>query len=359
MSEHFETQLRLQLRAAAERMERRGAFGRLRLALPAAPAVAAGALVAVVLLAVAIAGGLRWAGDDDVVTAPRVVANIALADNLGSVDSGLGAVWVADTAKGQILRLDPRTRQVRARIPVGGEAWVTVGAGAVWAVSARVDAREQLVRIDPATNRVTARVPLRLPGGAPLSFASVHILGGAPWVVGAEGALRINALDGHVEHFTRLEGPQEEPRFVTGTDDSLWVLNRQQQVQRYDLDTGRRISVVPVRMPEVTAVLPTPAGLVYITHEGDIARADSDDGRIAWRHKLGTSVAGLPLRRGSTLWIHASDAAGRDRLVELDLDSGEILSRATLPEFGAAGGAFVGRQFWLATPNGRLMVLQR
>ena len=112
-------------------------------------------------------------------------------------------------------------------------------------------------------------------------------------------------------------------------------------------------------MPEVTAVLPTPAGPVYITHEGDIARADADDGRIAWRRKLGTSVAGLPLLRGSTLWIHASDAAGRDRLVELDLDSGEILSRATLPEFGAAGAAFVGRQLWLATPNGHLMVLER
>ena len=63
-------------------------------------------------------------------TAPRVVANVTLADNLGSLDSGLGAVWIADTAKGQILRLDPRSRQVRARIPVGGEAVVTVGAGA-------------------------------------------------------------------------------------------------------------------------------------------------------------------------------------------------------------------------------------
>ena len=134
MSDQFETRLQLQLRTAAERMERRGALGRLRLALPAAPAVAGAALVAVLLLAVAILGGLRWAGDEDVVTAPRVVANVTLADNLGNVESGLGSVWIADTAKGQILRLDPRSREVRARIPVGGEALVTVGAGAVWAV---------------------------------------------------------------------------------------------------------------------------------------------------------------------------------------------------------------------------------
>ena len=176
MSEHFETQLQLQLRAAAERMEHRGAFGRLRLVLPAAPAVAAGALVAVVLLAVSIVGGLRWADDDDVVTAPRVVANIALADNLGSLDSGLDAVWAADPAKGQILRLDPHTRQVRARIPVDGEALVTVGAGAVWVLNQR----NRLLRIDPATNRVTARTLLRGPaGGAELSGLEVQILAGA------------------------------------------------------------------------------------------------------------------------------------------------------------------------------------
>ena len=355
MSDQFETRLQLQLRTAAERMERRGALGRLRLALPAAPAVAGAALVAVLLLAVAILGGLRWAGEDEVVTAPRVVANIALADNLGNLDSGFGAVWATDPSKGQVLRLDPRTREVRARIPVGGEAGVTVGAGAVWAFND--DGR--LVRIDPATNRVTDRVALRLPNGELLTSRAVQILDGAPWAIGLEGALRLNAADGHVEHFTRPEGLPPEPRFIIGAEDSLWVLERTQELLRHDLETGRRTGVLPVRLDEVIAALPTRAGPVYITHEGDIARADAGDGRIAWRHKLGTSVAGLPMLRGSTLWIHASDAAGRDRLVELDLDSGEILSRATLPEFGTVGAAFVGRQIWIATPNGNLMVLER
>jgi len=355
MNDQFETRLQLQLRTAAERMERRGALGRLRLVLPAAPAVAGAALVAVLLLAVAILGGLRWAGEDEVVTAPHVVARVALADNVSSLDSGFGAVWATDPSKGQVLRLDPRTRKVLARIPVGGEARVTVGAGAVWAFNER----GRLVRIDPATNRVTDRVALRLPNGDLLTSREVQILDGAPWAIGLEGALRLNPADGRVERFTRLPGDPEEPRFIFGSDDSLWVLHRTEQLQRYDLDTGRRISELPVRLEEVTAAMPTPAGPVYITHEGDIARAEAGDGRIAWRHKLGTSVAGLPLLRGSTLWIHASDAAGRDRLVELDLDSGEILSRATLPEFGTTGATFVGRQLWIATPNGHLMVLER
>jgi hypothetical protein len=45
--------------------------------------------------------------------------------------------------------------------------------------------------------------------------------------------------------------------------------------------------------------------------------------------------------------------------VELDLETGEILSRVTLPEFGATGLRFVGRQQWITTPNGHLMVLER
>ena len=355
MSEQFETRLQLQLRAAAQRAERRGALGRLRLSLPAAPTVAVAVLAAALLLAVAIVGGLRWAGDEDVVTAPRVVANLALADSLGSIDSGLGAVWASGTAKGEILRLDPRSRRVLARIPVGGEARVTVGAGAVWAFNGR----GRLVRIDPATNRVTHRVALRLPNGDLLSSREVQILDGSPWAMGLEGALRLNPRDGDVEHFTRLPDAHGEPRFAVGSGESLWVLDRQETLNRYSLATGRRTGALPVRLPEVIAAMPTAAGPVYITHEGDVARADAGDGRIAWRRKLGTSVAGLPVLRGSALWIHASDAAGRDRLVELDLDSGDTLSRVTLPEFGATGLAFVGRQMWITTPNGHLMVLER
>ena len=109
----------------------------------------------------------------------------------------------------------------------------------------------------------------------------------------------------------------------------------------------------------MTAVLPTPAGPVYITHEGDIARADAGDGRIA----LAAQARHERRRPPDPARLDTLDPRLRRRrarpLVELDLDSGEVLSRATLPEFGAAGGTFVGRQIWITTPNGKLMVLQR
>jgi streptogramin lyase len=352
MNEHFQTRLQLQLREAAQRQERGGALARLRLGLPGWPVVAAGALAALLLAAVVVVGGLRWG--DEPVTAPHVVFVVPLADNLGTIDAGFGAVWMADTAKGQVLRVDPRTRRIQARVSVGAPSTVTTGAGAVWALNEG----GRLLRIDPATSRVTDRVPLRLPGGGRLNGFDVQMLGGVPWVIGAEGAMRINARDGHVEHFTRLTH-RIEPFFVIAAEDSLWVVGRSQRLVRYDLATGRREGDWPVPIRGSVGFTPTRAGPVYATHLGEVARADPDDGRLAWRRKLGTGVTGIPYLRGSSLWIHASNAAGRDRLVELDLASGRTRSSVVLPEFGASGVATVGRQLWITTPNGKVMVLQR
>jgi len=59
------------------------------------------------------------------------------------------------------VRIDPDTRRVLRRIPVGaGPNAVAVGGGAVW-VTNRDD--RSLTRIDPATNRVVRTIPLAAP----------------------------------------------------------------------------------------------------------------------------------------------------------------------------------------------------
>ena len=59
------------------------------------------------------------------------------------------------------------------------------------------------------------------------------------------------------------------------------------------------------------------------------------------------------------IWVHASDvAAGRDRLVEMDPRSGRVLSSTGLPEFGIAGMTFVGRDLWITTPAGKVMIVR-
>jgi YVTN family beta-propeller protein len=67
---------------------------------------------------------------------------------------GLGAVWVADTTA--VLRIDPTTNQIVARIPTGAfPADLAVGQDAVWVANQGDGA---LARIDPNTNQVTATI---------------------------------------------------------------------------------------------------------------------------------------------------------------------------------------------------------
>jgi outer membrane protein assembly factor BamB len=366
VSEDFTTRLQLQLRAAALREERRGGLGRLltrvRLARRA-PAVLAALVGAAALAAVAIAGGLGGSGDGGTGrTAPRLVTTISLADGLGTMAAGFGSVWIADTQAKELMRVDPDVYQVQDRIPFGGTAVVEAGAGAVWVLSLpdNLVATAHLVRIDPATDRKLSRVAITRPGGGRLIAFGLQIVDGVPWVLTNRGALRVDPATGTIADFLPIQLGLGEPFpfFVSVSEDGLWVLNRDERFVRYDLASGRKLHEVPVRVPGAVALRPTPAGTVLVTRDGVVARADPRDGRVAWRQRLGASVNALPFLRGGTLWTHVS-GGGRDRLIELDLESGKMLSAASLPEYGLVGYAPVGRQFWLASSNGRLMVLER
>jgi hypothetical protein len=60
-------------------------------------------------------------------------------------------VWLADPFDEQLVRIDPRTRRVMARIPAGAVTTLAVTGDAVWALSSL-----GLVRVDPAQDRMAA-----------------------------------------------------------------------------------------------------------------------------------------------------------------------------------------------------------
>jgi len=283
----------------------------------------------------------------------RVVVSVPLAHTLGTVAAGFGSGWLADVADGRVLRVGPRFRQIQARIATGRTS-VAAGAGAVWAL----DDKGRLLRIDPHTNRVSSRVDLRLPGIDPRRLYDVQVIAGRPWVVGPDRALRLDPLTGRVVHRTAIR-VQDQPFSVVASEDGLWVLTREPRLVRRSLETGRPEAELPVRLPGASAALPTAAGPVLVS-AGELARADPGTGKLAWRRRVGEDVTGLPLLSGTTLWAHVSNAPSRrDRVVALDLASGRVRSSAALPEFGATGIARVGRDIWVTTPVGKLMVLRR
>jgi hypothetical protein len=372
MSQDFTTRLQLQLREAALRDERRSPLGRrvagLRLGMPAPGAAAAVALAAVLVIAVVIAGGLRWGGGDEQVSKPKVVADFPLADNLGFLTSGFGSVWAADSKNLDLLRVDPRTHAVTARIHTGGDTnalngdpIVNSGAGAVWAIarSPSADGGHRVLRIDPGTNDVTARVTLPA-RQAPIVF-DIQIVDGRPWVVTAAGAIELDPATARPRRFVEIDQPAGEPgplwSIVAGKE--LWVLTRAGTFDRYDLGSGRRVASDPVPVPGARGVLPTEKGPLYALPNGVLTLVDHA-GKTVWQRQVG-SISSPPAVIGGTVWVHASEMnGGRDRLVELDLASGDPRSSTVLPEFGIGGFATVGDDdIWLSAPNGHVMIVRQ
>jgi hypothetical protein len=150
------------------------------------------------------------------------------------VAAGEGGVWVSvswDAWTGEVMRIDPRTNEVVARIDTRGHAGeVAVGAGAVWVLSdpAFTDAsfgRASLHRIDPGTDAIAA-TPLReeLPMIGGNAIAPTMAVGeDAVWVRSGRGriplAVRVDARTGEV---VRERIPYFSPVAVTG--DGVWFM---------------------------------------------------------------------------------------------------------------------------------------
>jgi hypothetical protein len=363
-TEDFVTRLGAQLYEAALREERRGSLGSrlaaLRYAMPRGAAVAAGALAALLVAAVIALGGLSW-GPTETVTTPKVIRTFTLADELGTMGNAYGSVWAVDTA-GQVLRVDPRTREVQQRIPVAPDAILNVGAGAVWVLET---SREQapggrVLRIEPATGRVTARARVQIPTSPGFTGVDVVIVAGQPWVIGPLGVVRLDPETARPVQRVEVDPADGEPQplFTNLADDGLWVLTRDQRIKRYDVRSGDVADELPVRLPGAVALAPTDAGPLLVTPQAEYALAEPGDGRLAWRKTIGTSAIGPPAVEGDTMITHVT-ATGGDRLVALDLETGATQFSVPLPEFGISGATNVGRQIWIATPSGEVMILQR
>lgn len=336
MRQDFVERLELELRAAGERQARPWRIVRRQLLTPALAAVA------VVAIAIVIAAGaLR--SDDTLPTqpAPRLIANTALVSQAGTMASAFGSVWVADIDRERLLRLDPRTRAVEARIPLGMPTFVDAAAGSVWALGAN-----RLLRIDPSSNRVVAAIP------APGSGARDGVvLGGrgAVWIVYPDRLARVDLRRNAII----LTVPVSRGGFkaIGAASDGriLHVARGDGRLLRVDPRTGTTLS--SVRGP-VGRLLGAAGGTVFVAGEKGVVAVDAASGRTRWARDVGPVNDGV--LRGGTLWVHASEK--RDRLWRIDAGTGRVTGSLALPEFGATSMVAVGEQVWTMSVGGHLQV---
>jgi hypothetical protein len=336
MRQDFVDRLELELRAAGERRARPWRIARRQLLTPA--------LAALGVLAIAIVVAATALRSDDTVPAqapPRLIASTPLVSQGGSMASAFGSVWVADIARERLLRLDPRTRGIEARIPLGGEAWVGAAAGSVWAVRS-----DRLLRIDPSTNRVVATIPTggQGPGG-------VLEGRGVVWLGNAQRLLRVDLQRNAITRTVPVS--PEGFKALDGVSDGriLYIVRGDERLLRFDARSGKRLSAVHA---PAAGVLGVADGTVFLIGESGMSAVDAATGRVRWTRDLHAQRISNGTLDGTTLWVHASDR--RDRLWRLDARTGHVTGSLMLPEFGASGLVAPGGQVWTMSTGGDLQV---
>jgi len=112
-----------------------------------------------------------------------VVGRTTVGSGACGLGVGAGSLWIEDTYSATVSRVSVRTGKRISAIEVGSSPYdATFAYGAAWATT---HGAGQLVRIDPATNRVAARVPLDQATGVVGAFGSI-------WATGADGVVRID-----------------------------------------------------------------------------------------------------------------------------------------------------------------------
>ncbi len=373
----FETMLRLQLREAAEREQRRGRLARLgaagRALLPTIghSALPAAAVAAAVAAAIAVAAFVLTSGSERrALTPPKVVGQFTVADSLGSTVAAYGSIWTNDTSRDELLRIDPRSRRIEAghnylgvttRLPVQGEVSLASGGGALWALQkgsprAGDEFHGPLLRIDPTTNRVTARIALRTPAGQPFTGSEVLATRDHVWVGGSEsGGLRIDPRTNRVSEVVL-------PGDLVATDlallaNGLWALTADGRLQRLDPRTGAMRRQVPLTLDGASDLRAVEREALLAAVPGGLARLDPHTGHAVWRRQFGQRISAWT-EAGDLLWVRTSGRA-HDRLSALDLDTGQVMTSVELDDSGGAGAAAIDDELWLPTVAGNVVILQQ
>jgi outer membrane protein assembly factor BamB len=357
MTDDFVTRLGVALRDAADREERRRAPWRAlataRTTLPRLrPSLVLATLVAGLILAAAVYGLASFGGNETAPAGPRVIARVAPAGGLDQIVAAFGSAWMVDTDTRTLLRMDPATRRVTARFPLGGSIELAPGKRVMW-VGLTQNGVFRLLRIDPGTNRVVARLHTPdVPGGSTGSVPVV--IGDNLWLLSSEAAVRIDPASGRAIATVRTAHSGYRTRSLAVVDGDLWVQISDGRLVRLDGATGRRKATFEV--PDGSLVGDFWMNGLFVLDENAVSRMDPRTFHVRWRTPIVSIGAGIAA--GGRLWVEAPDQQG-DRVLTVDPRTGSVIDSVHVGEFGARWMAAVGSEVWMTTAGGHVIILGR
>jgi DNA-binding SARP family transcriptional activator/ABC-type branched-subunit amino acid transport system substrate-binding protein len=157
--------------------------------------------------------------------------------NPWSIAAGAGGIWITDGS--QVLRrADPANGAIVRRhdvgVPLNG---VAVGEGAVWAISG---SSAKVLRVDPRTGRVTARIPIVASRSTRSPYPIALAIGlQSVWVLNATTATVTRIDPGQAGVMATIPlGVERVPRRIAVGAGAAWVANGDGTLARIDPATG-------------------------------------------------------------------------------------------------------------------------
>jgi streptogramin lyase len=232
---------------------------------------------------------------------------------------GAGGVWVPVANPGSLARIDAGNNRVVARIPLGRPLRDPVGVAttedAVWVACCAYEVAGRsggkLMRVDPATDKVTARITLP---EDPLALATGP---DEVWVATTQGgAIRIDPASNRVTSVLRGM-PQGVAQTVAVGAGGVWLANPgDASVDRLDPADPDQVKVIRVAAATLLAVGEGEVWAVATNDQG-VLRIDPADNQVrggfpvSYVHSVQSIVYG-----GGSVWV----AQGGSTLLRLDPD---------------------------------------
>jgi virginiamycin B lyase len=287
-------------------------------------------------------------------------ARIEVGHSGGPLVFGAGSLWVGAWRDGQVVRVDPRSNRVVARLPAGGRnpAGLAVGAGSIWVVHPDTD---EVVRLDPGTGRVVARIKLGplpfevAPGDRRFLPSLVAVGAGAGWVATGRGAVaRIDLASNRVVAVIKL--PPESPAGIAVAGRSVWVAAGGDGVARIEAATNRLLETI--RLDLYAERVAVGDGAVWVGGSttdpivemaGAVARIDAATGRVREIVPTGLPV-GLAAAAGAVLVTEPEAVGGALECIQPGATPSGMPLEPALGELAVGGGAV-----WVADRRGSLV----
>lgn len=188
-----------------------------------------------------------------------VVAVVPVKNPCSGLIIGAGTLWSPSCVENVVYRIDVATNKVVAKVPVGpanNEGGIAFGAGSAWLPS---DPKGIVSRIDPATNTVIAQIKV-----APGSFTAIYGYG-LVWVSSTEKNL-VSVIHPASNEVIAEIPVDLAPRFMAAGEGYVWTLNQTNgTVSKIDPLAKKLVATIEAGLPGTGGDIAAGEGAVWVT----------------------------------------------------------------------------------------------